>query len=278
MASTPAPAVGKTTAIAPSSLALYHDNPREGDVPAIMASLRRHTQYAPITANIGTHTGRPLEVLKGNHTTLAFRQLAEEEPDDPRWRKIMVFWMDVDDDMAQRIVVADNQTGQLGGFNEARLAEIVAGFGGDIEGLGFVQADVDDLMALREESLPDLPPVSPEPEANSGSSGDTGPREDGLINAKDMTQRRDEYAESAGNRMVVLTMPIPVFVWAQEKLEAFRKDRGLETNSEAVLELLAEWSGETAPSIEPTPSELSAAADGYLDAADPEGFGDDDED
>jgi hypothetical protein len=267
MASTSAPAVGKTTAIAPAQLHTFHRNPRRGDVGAIMASLRRHTQFKPITGNIGTHTGRPLEILAGNHTLMAFRELAEAEPDDPAWQKILVHWVDVDDDMAERIVVADNQTGQLGGFDEIELAELVTGFGADIEGLGFTEADVEDLTALLEEQ-DDLPPVNPEPETEPTK----GKREDGLIDAKDMTQRRDEYAENANNRMIVLTMPIPAFVWSQEKLEAFRTERGLKTNSEALLELLAEWSGETAPGIEPTPAELSAQADEFLDAADPEGF------
>lgn len=250
MASTTAPAAGKTTAIAPAQLHTFHKNPRQGDIPAIMASLRRHTQYKPITGNIGTHTGRPLEILAGNHTLLAFRALAEADPEAVEWQKVLVHWVDVDDDMADRIVVADNQTGSLGGFDEAQLAEIVAGFSGDIDGLGFTEADVDDLMALLEEQ--DLPPVSPQddPMATANDTDNPGKRDDGLINAKDMTQRRDEYAENAGSRMVVLTMPIPSFIWAQEKLEAFRTEHGLETNTEAVLELLSGWSGETPPPLD----------------------------
>ena len=267
-----------------------------------MASLRRHTQYKPITGNIGTHTGRPLEILAGNHTLLAFRALAEAEPEDKAWQKILVHWVDVDDDMAERIVVADNQTGSLGGFDEAQLAEIVAGFSGDIDGLGFTDADVDDLMALLEEQ--DLPPVSPQddPMATANDTDNPGKRDDGLINAKDMTQRRDEYAENAGSRMVVLTMPIPQFVWAQEKLGAFRTEHGLETNTEAVLELLSGWSGETPPPLDapiaegadlgvPGETRPSRQNGGYKlspflrsdwpmnegsdEPADPEGFGDD---
>ena len=140
--------VGKTTSVPPAQLNLFHKNPRKGDVPAIMSSLRRHTQYKPITANVGTHTGRPAEVLAGNHTLMAFRELAAAEPNDKRWQKMLVHWVDVDDDMAERIVVADNQTGRLGGFDEAQLAELVAGFDGDVEGLGFTDADVEALLAL----------------------------------------------------------------------------------------------------------------------------------
>lgn len=143
---------GKTTNVPPAQVNTFHKNPRKGDVPAIMASLRRHSQYKPVTGNIGTHTGRPREILAGNHTLLAFRALAEAEPDDPRWRKIAVFWVDVDDDMADRIVVADNQTGQLGGFDIDQLRELIEGFGDDIEGLGYTEADIKMLTDLHDDA------------------------------------------------------------------------------------------------------------------------------
>lgn len=152
MASSPFTAApGKTTSVPPSLLNTFHRNPRKGDVSAIMASLRRHSQYKPITGNVGTHTGRPHEILAGNHTLMAFRELAEAEPDDPRWRKIAVFWVDVDDDMADRIVVADNQTGQLGGFDNAALVGLLEGFGTDIDGLGFTEADIEALSRLNDD-------------------------------------------------------------------------------------------------------------------------------
>lgn len=154
-------APGKTTAVPPARLNLFHRNPRKGDVSAIAASLRRHTQYKPITANIGTHTGRPNEVLAGNHTLLAFRHLAEEEPEEKTWHKILVFWVDVDDDMAERIVVADNQTSQLGGFDTEELVKLIEGFGEDIEGLGFTQTDIKMLNDLLE-GPPDLDQLAEE--------------------------------------------------------------------------------------------------------------------
>ena len=53
----------------------YHRNPRRGDVAQIARSLKRTGQYRPIVANKGTHTGRPGEVLAGNHTLAAARVL-----------------------------------------------------------------------------------------------------------------------------------------------------------------------------------------------------------
>lgn len=162
MASTPAaPAVGKTTATPPAQLNTFHRNPRRGDIDAIANSLRRHTQYKPITGNVGTHTGRPAEILAGNHTLLAMRQLAEQEPDDPRWRKVLVHWIDVDDDMCERIVVADNQTSQLGGFDTEELVGLLEGFGDDLEGLGFTEHDLKMLSDLAD-GPPDLDALADE--------------------------------------------------------------------------------------------------------------------
>lgn len=160
---------GKTTAVAPTDLALFHRNPRRGDTAAIASSLRRHTQYKPITANIGTHTGRPNEVLAGNHTLMAFRDLAAAEPDDPAWRKILVHWVDVDDDMADRIVVADNRLSELGHTDTETLLGLLSDLP-DLEGTGFS----DDYLKMLEElvegppSLDDLANEHGDPEPDDG--------------------------------------------------------------------------------------------------------------
>jgi hypothetical protein len=158
--SAPSP-VGKTTAVNSADLQTFHKNPRRGDVDVIAASLKRHGQYKPITVNVGTKTGRPNEVLAGNHTLLAHRSLRDAaEPDQAKfWDKILVHWVDVDDDTADRIVVADNQTGQVGGFDVDVLAELVKGFGDDIEGLGFTDVDVAELLALSDGVPDDLDPL-----------------------------------------------------------------------------------------------------------------------
>ncbi|ACF05004.1 hypothetical protein Nigel_1 [Mycobacterium phage Nigel] len=255
--------VGKTTSVPPAQLNLFHRNPRRGDVSAIMASLRRHNQYKPITANVGTHTGRPAEVLAGNHTLMAFRELAEAEPNDARWRKMLVHWVDVDDDLAERIVVADNQTGRLGGFDDAELAELVAGFDGDTEGLGFTDADLDDLNAILEERA-DLPPMG-DPFAKDDKGGDS---DDASGDGTDS----EPAGDPGSTRMVVLTLPINRFVWVQQALERARVEFDVETNTDAVVALLEQWTGTEAP---PDAERLGTAADELL-AEDPAGFTDDD--
>lgn len=132
--------IGKPEAHHPAKLALFHQNPRVGDVDAIAGSLRANGQYKPVVVNRGTHTGRPLEVLAGNHTVMAMRNLAEEYPSDDRWQEVSAWVIDVDDDRATRIVAADNRTAELGSFDDRLLAEMLAGLE-DLEGTGYEETD-----------------------------------------------------------------------------------------------------------------------------------------
>lgn len=247
------PAVGTTTAIHPSELNTFHRNARKGDVDAIAASLKAHGQYKPITVNVGTHTGRANEVLAGNHTLMAFRDLAQRDSADDRWDRVLVHWIDVDDDMCNRIVVADNQTGQLGGFDVEELSALIDTMGGNVEGLGFSDADLADLQAALEEQVG--PDIIADPFDNPGPR--TG--EDGLIRSKDVNEQRDGYADMA-TRMIILTLPINQFVWAQEHLERLRNDRDLDSNSELILALLAELTGEAPPDADAVAEDAPAEA------------------
>ena len=150
-----APVAETTTAVAPSVLRLYGRNPRKGNVGAVAASLKAHGQYKPIVANIGTHTGRTNEVLAGNHTLKAFRHLAEKFPDDPRWNSILVHWIDVDNDQAARIVLADNRTAEKGRYDNKVLADLLSDVAGDLTGLGYTAEDLDALNSVADEIVID---------------------------------------------------------------------------------------------------------------------------
>lgn len=265
MASKITPAVvGKTTTVAPAELNTFHRNPRKGDVKAIAASLKAHDQYKPITVNLGTATGRPNEVLAGNHTLMAIRDLAETYPEDPRWAGVLVHWINVDDDRCNRIVAADNQTAQLGGFDAEELLALIDGIE-DIASMGFTDTDIADLNAIVEESMPNLSDlaVSPFDQANGDDTPEPskGPRTgaDGLINSKDVNQNKSEYAESA-TRMVILNYPIAQFIWVQEQMEAVRGERGIDSNAELLINLLEEQTGSTAPAADAEPPAGTDAA------------------
>ncbi|SKX81066.1 Uncharacterised protein [Mycobacteroides abscessus subsp. bolletii] len=145
MASEPSVLVGTTTRVSPAELSIYHRNARVGDVDAVMGSLKANGQFKPLCVNIGTQTGRPNEVLAGNHTLKAFRNLAEQNPFDQQWSKIAVHWVDVDDEMATRIVLVDNRSFEDGGFDAAELVELLNEVG--TTGTGYSDADLDDLEA-----------------------------------------------------------------------------------------------------------------------------------
>lgn len=164
MASEPSPVVGTTSTVKPSELNTFHRNARRGDVGAIASSLEINGQFKPIVANIGTHTGRPHEVLAGNHTLTAFRDLAERNPFDERWARIAVHWVDVDEDMATRIVLVDNRSFEQGAFDDSALIELMQQVG--TTGTGYTDDDLDELMSkvdFDDEPTDAKPPPSADP-------------------------------------------------------------------------------------------------------------------
>ncbi|WP_432008854.1 ParB/RepB/Spo0J family partition protein [Streptomyces bacillaris] len=124
-------------AVPVADLAPYHRNPRTGDLDAIAESLSTHGQYRAIVVNRGSLTGRPNEVLAGNHTLEAARKLG--------WDKIAVTWLDVDDEAAAKIVVVDNRTSDLAGYDTALLADILTDLP-DLQGTGYDQEQLDQLL------------------------------------------------------------------------------------------------------------------------------------
>lgn len=128
----------EVTSLLLDDLASFHKNPRIGDVPAIAASLDKLGQYKPIVVNAGRLTGRPFEVLAGNHTLKAARSLG--------WASLDAVVVDVDEDTAARIVAADNRTADLGSYDDELLAELLAGID-DLEGTGYSDRDLAALLA-----------------------------------------------------------------------------------------------------------------------------------
>lgn len=139
-------------------LSLFHRNPRRGDVREIANSLTAHGQYRPLVVNVGTLTGRPNEILAGNHTFLAACSLG--------WESIQATTVDVDDVTATRIVLADNRLADLGSYDDADLVAALASVG-DLDGTGYAQADLDALLAGLSEPVslndPDDVPDRPDP-------------------------------------------------------------------------------------------------------------------
>jgi hypothetical protein len=130
----------KQTSFYVDEVTTFAGNPRQGDVDAIAESLTKHGQYRTIVVNTGTHTGRPNEVLAGNHTLLAARKLG--------WESIDATVVDVDDAMCRSIVAADNRLADKGGYDEQALLELLEGLDGNLIGTGYDDSDVQDLRDL----------------------------------------------------------------------------------------------------------------------------------
>jgi site-specific DNA-methyltransferase (adenine-specific) len=128
-------------------LRTYYRNPRRGNTAVIAQSLKVNGQYRCLAVNRGTHTGRPNEVLAGNHTLMAARDLG--------WDTVAVTYVDVDDDQSARIVAADNRTADLGEYDDQLLLELLADLP-DLGGTGYEPGDIEDLeKALRDSNQPD---------------------------------------------------------------------------------------------------------------------------
>ncbi len=130
-------AVLETKMMPMGDLVGYHRNPRRGNVDLIARSLEKRGQYRPIVVNRGTKTGRQNEILAGNHTWMAARQLG--------WSQINVSIVDVDDDSAREIVLADNRLADLGSYDDDVLAELLTQVD-DLESVGYTDAELVELF------------------------------------------------------------------------------------------------------------------------------------
>lgn len=117
-----------------ASLKPYPKNARIGDVRAIAESLETNGQYRPIVVNKNTS-----EILAGNHTWKAAKELG--------WKKIAVAWVDVTDEQAKKIVIADNRTHDLGMYDSDALSNLLNSLP-DLVGTGYDEWDLENLEGL----------------------------------------------------------------------------------------------------------------------------------
>jgi len=139
-----------------ADLRLHPDNPRLGDVEAIAESLDHHGQYKPVVVSRATG-----EVLCGNHTLLAAQRRG--------WQKLRVAFVDVDADQARRILLVDNRSSDVAGYDDEALADLLARTKG-LEGTGYDEAALGELLdSLALDPVDDEPPPVPEdPETRPG--------------------------------------------------------------------------------------------------------------
>lgn len=134
-------------------------NVRQGDIGLICQSLELNGQYRPIVVQASTR-----QIIAGNHTWKAAKALG--------WSEIAATIVDVDDDRAIRIMLADNKANDAAAYDDAELLELlkdlIHGDGG-LEGTLFSNDDLDDLTALL--SAPTLDEVIADVGVHDGSDG-----------------------------------------------------------------------------------------------------------
>jgi DNA modification methylase len=136
-----------------NSVELHPRNPRLGDVAAVAASLARFRQVKPIVVQRSTGY-----VIAGNHVLRAALSLG--------WTEIAANVQGLDDADAMALMLADNRTADLGGYDDTLLAAILAeqqaednlaatGYDADAIAALIAQAGVIDERDL--DAAPDLP-------------------------------------------------------------------------------------------------------------------------
>ena len=125
--------MGEIVAVAVDELVPFNGNARIGNVDLIAESLEVNGQYRPIVVRKATN-----EILAGNHTWKAAKQLG--------WRTIDVAYVDVDAVGAQRIVLVDNRSNDVAGYDPEALTALLMELD-SFAGTGYDQADLDALLA-----------------------------------------------------------------------------------------------------------------------------------
>lgn len=223
----------------PDELTPYHRNPRQSDLERLCESLLVHGQYRPLVINLGTHTGRPLEVLAGNHVLTAMRMLAVASPHDPRWshlgagrryepgdpcwEQVVVHEIDVDADQAARIVAVDNRSAELGAFDTDLLTDLLTSLP-DLDGTGYTHNELDDMLAA----------------IASASVGPPDPPDTVITDPHEPLEQKLAGYSGNDSRTVILTYTAEVYPWVVDKLTELGAHYGTDTTSATVHRLLTE--------------------------------------
>ena len=130
-------------------------NPREGDVGAIWESIKENGFFGALVVQESSG-----HILAGNH-----RWLAAQETD---MEQVPVIYVDVDDERAMRILLADNRTNDMASYDDNQLADLLEHLASTDEELAGTGYDGDAL----DELLSDLDRLNDEPVEDPGAEVD----------------------------------------------------------------------------------------------------------
>lgn len=114
----------------------YPGNARKHNLEVLRESIRLHGQYRAIIVQRSSGY-----IIAGNGTWQACREEG--------FAGVAVDYVDVDDDQARRILLVDNRSNDVAGYDDQALADLLTSLS-DLAGTGFREADVADLLASLE--------------------------------------------------------------------------------------------------------------------------------
>lgn len=124
----------------------HPDNANVGDLESIQESIRVNGFYAPIIVQASSGY-----IIAGNHRYKAAVSLGYES--------VPVVYLDVDDEEAKRIMVADNRTTRLGHDDTEMLTKLLEDLGDSdigLMGTGYTHAELQSLMDSSDQFDPEL--------------------------------------------------------------------------------------------------------------------------
>lgn len=121
-------------------LHLADHNPRRGDVEKIRTSIEENGWFGKLLVQVRCERqgGQP-RIVAGNHRLLAGLDLGMDH--------FPVMWIDVDDHLGDKILLADNRYAELAQWDDFDLVTMLKGLDGDFDGTGFTDVDLEVLLA-----------------------------------------------------------------------------------------------------------------------------------
>lgn len=123
----------ETRLVSVEDIATHPQNPNRAEIARIVESIEENGFYGTIVVQRSTGY-----IIKGNHTYRAAVAAGLEE--------VPVTYVEIDDDRAVRIMIADNRIAEFGERDEEVLAELMKGLDG-LEGTGYSEEEFADLLA-----------------------------------------------------------------------------------------------------------------------------------
>jgi len=205
--------------VAVDTLKPYPKNPRKGDVKLIAESLTEYGQYKPIVVNSVNN-----EILVGNHTYAAAKSLG--------WKEIDVTYIEADPETAAKIVLIDNRTSDLSGYDNNALLELLERLD-NLEHTGYGDDEFDDVLAkIEEEKTPSVKEA-----IKTNSLDEIAGQIEGLA----------ERYKAVDTKVFMVELENHVYIWTIEQLGKQRLKSGAQSNSDALVKLLETHFNEKAP-------------------------------